>query len=147
MSERKLLAPPPAVAMAYGEPWRVGRNGCLVSDERSSAHLGGDRFGDRAYYGGTLLAESMSRSLAARAADCVNFCAGVEFRPGQVYAGALLDVLDALETLHARMPEPITPSFDDEDREYFRLWRDVDELLRQFGRDRFARMNREGVSS
>ena len=142
------LLPAPIVATPYGEPWRVGR-GVLVTDARGVPHVlgGGETWGNRAYYGGTMVAESITRPMATRAADCVNFCAGVEFRPGSVYLGGLLDVLDALETLHTRLPEPRTPVVHGGDREYFRLWRDVDELLSAFGRGSTERRLRREVAS
>lgn len=140
MRDQKLL-PRPAPTTAYGEPWREGRGGCLVSDTRGIG-FGRQGFGGRAYYGGTLLAESMSRRLARRAADCVNFCAGVEFSPGTVYVGALADVLDALEDLHSRLPEPDTPVLNASDRERFEYWRAIDDLLRMFGRDAASRERR-----
>lgn len=142
MGAPKLL-PKPAVALAYGEPWRAPA-GTLVSDEPGVRRS--DRLADRAYYGGTLVAESGDRRLMQRAADCVNFCAGVEFKPGFAYVGGLTDLLDALQVLHERMPEPelplmafSSPAERTAARSYYELYSDVNQLLEQFGRGRLTR--------
>lgn len=124
---------PPSVARAYGEPWRAVR-GALVSDEVLKPTL--RAAGERAYYGGNLIAESMRGPHVQRAADCVNFCAGVEFKPGMAYVGGLVDVLNALDQLHARMPEPQFPCTD---REYYEMYSDIEQILQMFGRGASAR--------
>lgn len=103
----------------------------------------GRDIGERAYYGGNLVAESMSRTAAQRAADCVNFCAGIEFKPGHAYVGGLNDLLDLLEQFHEEMREPDVPTLNQPDRDYFSRWSDVDAVLKQFGRDSWARMRRQ----
>lgn len=130
----KLLLPP-AVALAYGEPWRLGRNGALVSDQPD----GRTGVSDRAFYGGNLVAESITRDRAARAADCVNFCAGAQFAPGAAYVGGLVDLVDALEALFRTLPEPVYPCDTEEQHEQNRRWRDTADLLRAMGREPFAR--------
>ena len=98
-----------------------------------------DGFGERAYYGGTLIAESMAKIHIKRAAECVNFCAGVEFPEGGAYVGGLADVLDALQLLHERMVEPTTPCISTDDRSEFRLWSDINAVLKMFRRDEYSR--------
>jgi hypothetical protein len=137
------LLPKPAVALAYGEPWR-GKHGAIVSDQRGAGHPS-ERPGDRAYYGGTLIAESVGARNAVRAADCVNFCAGVDFKPGHAYVGGLADLLDALELLHKEMGEPEIPVTGRYSRQRYEFWSDIDNLLRQFGRDHMSRQPRREV--
>jgi hypothetical protein len=144
MNDVKLL-PKPAVALAYGEPWR-GRHGAIVCDQHG-VHGGHNEMVDRAYYGGTLIAESVNRRLAERAAQCVNFCAGVEFEPDFAYVGGLVDLLDSLATLHERTREPDLPSLDPEERDHYRLWSTVNQLLRHFGRDSWSRRKAQEARS
>ncbi len=55
-------------------PWRAGRGGCVVSDHPVPEVGGSDH---TAYYGGHMVAESISASNVRRIVACVNACAGV----------------------------------------------------------------------
>ncbi len=123
--------PKPAVALAFSEPWRVSRAGALVTD-MPGARLGDIR--DRAYYGGNLVAESMSRPHAERAADCVNFCAGVAFQRGGPWVGGLSDLLDAFEDLLRVHGEPDQLAESLGEREAYRRWSIAADLLAACGR-------------
>ena len=56
------------------EPWRVGRDGSVVSDTPVPGMGGSDAV---EYYGGHLIGESIIEANARRIAACVNACAGI----------------------------------------------------------------------
>ena len=131
----------PSQVSRFGEPWRVSSVGALVTDEPDG------RFdaGDRASYGGNLVAESIDRRRAERAAECVNFCAGFWFPPGAAYGNGLVDLVDLFERLHHRLFDDqgeirgrYVGLTDPDEREYareeFRLYSDSYAVLRRLGR-------------
>jgi hypothetical protein len=139
MPEQKLLPPP---RYHFGEPWRLGRGLVLLSD--SPGVFNSDPQ-DRIYYGGNLVAESITRERAGRAMECVNFCAGFWFPPHAAYPGGLTDLVDLLEQLHRRVwdedGEPrgryvgiVDPAARHRAREEFDLWNRSYQTLRNLGR-------------
>lgn len=61
------------------EPWKLGRAGSVISESKDGLEIIGAT-GEEAinYYGGNLIAESISQANAARIVACVNACAGIE---------------------------------------------------------------------
>jgi hypothetical protein len=55
-------------------PWRTGKSHCVVADEPVPGMNGSDAF---EYYGGHLIAESVTPKNARRIVACVNACVGI----------------------------------------------------------------------
>lgn len=56
-------------------PWRVGRSGTVVADTPIEGGVSGTT--DTGYYGGHLIAETVTPANAKRIVQCVNACAGI----------------------------------------------------------------------
>ena len=86
------------------EPWRVGRDGSVVSDTPVPGMGGSDAV---EYYGGHLIGESIIEANARRIVACVNACAGM--RNDELEGGLLIGVMqvkiDLLESLRDELLE------------------------------------------
>lgn len=67
------------------EPWRIGRPGCVVSDDRVPEISGADAV---EHYGGHLICESVAERNARRIVACVNACEGIGTEYLEHFGGA-----------------------------------------------------------
>lgn len=121
----------------FGEPWSLGHKGGSLVSPFPTHHTDAEDSAPRhrAYYGGNLVAESMRRDFALRAAACVNFCAGFEFPDRPVAPGFVADLIDLMEQAYRRLAVPkISGSRCEAEREHFQFWYTIREFLEAVGR-------------
>ena len=87
------------------EPWRIGRHGCVVTDEPVPEISGSD---DVEYYDGHFICESVTLRNARRIVACVNACAGIETYALELMTGDL-SIINQITGKKAKKAEKLTP--------------------------------------